>query len=254
MVQNTDIKSKECQHYIRKCAIIAECCKKAYKCRFCHDDAEIHRINRYEIKDMICLICNTKQKARQECIKCKGSMSDYYCNICKLWTEIKEPIFHCLDCNVCRIGEKEKYFHCKVCNACMDIRLKNKHIHIENTLIGDCPICAEIMLHCQKDISMLSCGHSMHTECFQHFNLTNYHCPICSKIAGDTTEFKKKVDYMLSKTEKYEDNFIKPNVDILCYDCCKTSQVKKRHIYNKCPECNSYNTRVKEPLPFVHRE
>lgn len=239
---------KGCQHYNRNCLIIAECCNKAYKCHFCHDDQEKHKINRYEIKYMVCLFCNTQQPAQMNCINCKNIMADYYCDICKLWTDSTEKVFHCQSCKLCRVGNENKFFHCDFCDACMDIRLKGNHTHIENSLKSDCPICAEYMFTSIKEVAMLTCGHAMHTECFDHYNLTHYQCPICTKIAGDAAEFNKKVDYMLQRTEKFENVNIKPLSEISCYDCGGISKVKLRHMYNRCLKCQSYNTRVKDQI------
>lgn len=240
------IQNFKCAHYKRSCLLIAECCKRTYPCRFCHDDNEDHKIDRYNTKEMICLICGTVQDAQRTCIKCKLEMADYFCDICKLWTENRENTFHCQYCNVCRHGKTKNYFHCMVCNACMDIRLKNNHSHIEDTLKSDCPICAEYLFISVKEVALMKCGHAMHVECYEYYIEKNYQCPICTRSTGDTSAYNTKVDIVLAGNSKLQKEAKKWRCDITCYDCNAVSNTKYRFLYNKCLSCNSYNTRLGE--------
>lgn len=36
-----------CQHYQRKCALVAPCCSQVFTCRLCHDDVCDHKMDRY---------------------------------------------------------------------------------------------------------------------------------------------------------------------------------------------------------------
>ena len=53
-----------CGHYKRKCKVIAPCCDRAYTCRECHDEAEPdHEMDSKAVQHMICMECNTRQRA-----------------------------------------------------------------------------------------------------------------------------------------------------------------------------------------------
>lgn len=36
-----------CEHYKKNCKILSACCNKLFTCRFCHDNASDHSIDRY---------------------------------------------------------------------------------------------------------------------------------------------------------------------------------------------------------------
>lgn len=40
-----------CQHYRRKCALVAPCCSKVFTCRLCHDDQCDHKMERWAFFD-----------------------------------------------------------------------------------------------------------------------------------------------------------------------------------------------------------
>lgn len=46
------------------------CCNKVYTCRFCHDEKEDHTVNRKEVTELICTLCETRQKVQPECEQC----------------------------------------------------------------------------------------------------------------------------------------------------------------------------------------
>lgn len=95
-----------CEHYARRCSIVAPCCGASYACRLCHDEGEAHKVDRYAIREMTCSACSLRQTAAQLCSGCGESMARYYCSICHLWDD--EPgrdIYHCPFCNVCRRGK-----------------------------------------------------------------------------------------------------------------------------------------------------
>ena len=50
-----------CKHYQRKCKLIAKCCGKIYPCRFCHDENEDHKMDRYATEEIWCMGCDSKQ-------------------------------------------------------------------------------------------------------------------------------------------------------------------------------------------------
>ena len=54
-----------CVHYPeRKCNIIAPCCGEIFGCRICHDEqvTDGHEINRFDIREVVCKECNTRQE------------------------------------------------------------------------------------------------------------------------------------------------------------------------------------------------
>lgn len=95
-----------CDHYRRKCALIAPCCKKIYVCRLCHDAEEDHKLNRYTVAEMVCMECNVQQSVAQECRNCRCQMAHYYCRVCRLFDDQQDKdIYHCPSCNICRLGK-----------------------------------------------------------------------------------------------------------------------------------------------------
>jgi hypothetical protein len=106
-----------CQHYKRNVKLQCSSCSRWYTCRFCHDNAEDHVLNRKQTKNMLCMICGCAQKAGETCIQCHERTAWYYCNICKLWDDdTSKSIYHCNDCGICRVGHGlgKDFFHCKV--------------------------------------------------------------------------------------------------------------------------------------------
>ncbi|EJW03619.1 hypothetical protein EDEG_02050 [Edhazardia aedis USNM 41457] len=235
-----------CKHYKRSCMLIAECCKKTYPCRFCHDENESHKIDRNSTKEIICLYCGTIQGISNLCKKCNNTFAEYFCDKCKLWTTPDEGVFHCDMCGICRVGLPDQVFHCDVCNACMDINLKENHVHIENNLKSDCPICAEYLFLSIREVLLLKCGHAMHMDCFDYYLKQNYQCPICQKSAGDTEIYNQKIEFILSHESKLQKNSKNWLCEISCYDCRKSSYTDYKYLFNKCHLCSSYNTRLGE--------
>jgi hypothetical protein len=106
-----------CCHYKRNVKLQCYTCKRWYTCRFCHDAAEDHALNRKETRNMLCMYCGCAQPAGQWCKECGESAAWYYCSICKLWdNDSEKSIYHCNDCGICRVGKGigKDFFHCKV--------------------------------------------------------------------------------------------------------------------------------------------
>lgn len=109
-----------CLHYRRNVKLQCAACEKWYTCRLCHDEVEEHILPRKLTKHMLCMLCGYAQKASDTCVNCGECAAQYYCNICKLWSDdVNKPIYHCDDCGICRVGHglDKDFFHCKVC-AC----------------------------------------------------------------------------------------------------------------------------------------
>ncbi|KAG0420006.1 putative E3 ubiquitin-protein ligase RZFP34 [Dictyocoela roeselum] len=140
-----------CPHYTNNCLLITPCCQRTYPCSLCHDKNESHKMKISATKFMICLFCGTTQNIRNECIVCNKEMATYFCAICNLFDE--RPFFHCDKCKMCFRGRLTDFFHCNECRCCLEIALKDNHTHIENSLKGCCPICAEYFFESIKNVS-----------------------------------------------------------------------------------------------------
>ena len=106
-----------CQHYKRNVKLQCSTCEKWYTCRFCHDEAEDHSLNRRATKNMLCMLCGHAQAASGECQRCGEPSARYYCDVCKLWDDDpQKSIYHCDDCGICRVGQGlgKDFFHCVV--------------------------------------------------------------------------------------------------------------------------------------------
>ncbi|KAI8148442.1 zinc-ribbon-domain-containing protein [Fennellomyces sp. T-0311] len=235
-----------CKHYQRKVKLEANCCKRIFPCRFCHDDVSDHNIVRHETKNMLCMECMTLQPAAKTCTKCGIESAKYFCDKCKLWDDDpKKSIYHCDDCGICRQGRglDEDYFHCNKCNICMMMAMKDNHRCIERNLESDCPICGEYMFTSTTTVIFMPCGHCIHKLCYSAYIQTSYQCPTCLKSLGNMSEYFARLDRELvrqpmpSEYEKYVSH-------IFCNDCEKKSSAKYHFFYHKCTHCGGYNTTV----------
>lgn len=244
----------KCSHYDRKCRIVSPCCNKIFGCRICHDNyyeendtekecnIKYHKINRYEIKKIICNNCNLKQDISNKCIQCNTTFGMYYCNICNFFdNDTSKGQYHCEKCNICRVGGRENFYHCDKCNCCISNKFKDDHICIDNSLDGECPVCLENIFESVKQVILLKCGHSIHQECYVNLiKNNNIKCPVCNKSIIDNTILNNYLENEINNTPMPE--IYNYNVDILCNDCNKTSNTKFHIIGHKCSFCNSYNT------------
>ena len=151
-----------CEHYKRNCSIISPCCDKQYNCRLCHDINEydnnsdpkkMHKINRFEIKEIVCNICKIRQNISNKCINCNIKFGEYYCSICNYFDDdISKKQFHCDKCGICRVGGKENFFHCDTCEMCLNIAAKDNHVCREKKSHTNCPICLEYLFDSRDSI------------------------------------------------------------------------------------------------------
>ncbi|KAK8262273.1 hypothetical protein V6Z11_D13G245900 [Gossypium hirsutum] len=242
-----------CPHYRRRCRIRAPCCGEIFDCRHCHNEAKNninvdqklrHDLPRRQISKVICSLCGTEQEAQQVCINCGVCMGKYFCNSCKLFDDdTSKRQYHCDGCGICRIGGQENFFHCHKCGCCYSILLKKSHPCVEGAMHHACPICFEFLFESRQNVTVLPCGHTIHTNCFKemrdHFQ---YACPLCSKSVCDMSKVWEKFDEEIAATpmpEQYQNKM----VSILCNDCETKSLVRFHVLAQKCPNCKSYNTR-----------
>ncbi|KAG2621210.1 E3 ubiquitin-protein ligase MIEL1-like [Panicum virgatum] len=236
-----------CEHYRRRCKIVAPCCKQVFPCRHCHNEAtasgDRHAICRQDIEKVVCLLCDTEQPASQVCVSCGVNMGEYFCDICKFYDDDTEKlVYHCNDCGICRVGGKDNFFHCVKCGSCYSVALRDNHQCVENSMRQNCPICYEYLFDSLQGTRVLNCGHTMHMECFSDMVEHNkYTCPICSKTALDMTSHWEMLDQEIEAT--IMPPVYRYKIWVLCNDCNKVSEVNFHVIGHKCSHCNSYNTR-----------
>ncbi|KAF9112972.1 hypothetical protein BGX27_002446 [Mortierella sp. AM989] len=241
-----EIRALGCKHYRRGCKLKANCCGKWFNCRFCHDNVCDHTIVRNETKMMLCMHCKAIQPAAQNCNSCQTRLAHYYCDICKLWDDdSQKPIYHCIDCGICRIGNglSQDFFHCKKCNVCMHITLRNNHKCIERNLECDCPICGEYMFTSTTTVIFMPCGHSIHAKCHHEYVRTSYQCPTCWKALGDMSPYYQKIDSILAE-QTMPSEYANVFSTVLCNDCEVKSEAPYHFLYHKCDKCKGYNTKV----------
>jgi RING finger and CHY zinc finger domain-containing protein 1 len=237
-----------CEHYKRKCKLIMPCCNKAFSCRICHDNEmydynndykKAHKLgnNRFNIKEIICQFCSTRQKKSNKCVNCNIIFGNYFCNICNLYDDIDKQQFHCNKCGICRVGGRENFKHCDNCNLCIGINTDHKC-----SKLGKCSICLEDLQTSRQPLYFLKCNHTLHYNCFKEYIKTNYKCPLCSKSIVDMTSHFSILDQHIQNTP-LPDEYTNKFVDILCNDCNKYSNTKFHFIGLKCSLCNSYNTK-----------
>ncbi|KAI9195573.1 hypothetical protein LWI28_016231 [Acer negundo] len=245
-----------CKHYRRRCKIRAPCCNEIFECRHCHNEAvgmlknpyDRHEINRLEVTQVICSVCDTEQPVARVCTNCGVNMGEYFCEICKFYDDDTEKQqFHCDDCGICRVGGRENFFHCEKCGSCYSTGLRDNHLCVENSMRHHCPICYEYLFDSLKDTTVMKCGHTMHCECYHEMiKRDKYCCPICSKSIIDMSRTWKRIDEEIEATMMPEDYRYK-KVWILCNDCNDTTEVYFHIIGQKCSHCSSYNTRTIAP-------
>ncbi|KAL8802613.1 MAG: hypothetical protein Q9182_003704 [Xanthomendoza sp. 2 TL-2023] len=241
---NEEVKAFGCSHYKRNIKLQCSSCCRWYTCRFCHDEAENHALNRRETKNMLCMFCGCPQPAAGECAQCGERSARYYCSVCKLWDDDPgKRIYHCHDCGICRIGEGlgKDFFHCKTCCACLSIRTWDNHRCIERSTDCDCPICGEYMFTSPQTVVFMRCGHSIHHRCYYEYMKRSYRCPICSKsIVNMEMQFQRLEQSIESQPMPPE--FQDTKAWVYCNDCNAKSSVKYHWLGLKCGVCDSYNT------------
>ncbi|XP_068968981.1 RING finger and CHY zinc finger domain-containing protein 1 isoform X1 [Bombus flavifrons] len=227
------------------------CCNKVYICRFCHDKEETHVVNRKEVTELICVLCDTRQPVQATCKNCHCRFGKYTCLECNLFDDEDKNQYHCDGCGICRVGGRDRFFHCAKCNMCLPVQLQNGHTCVENVSHANCPVCLEDIHTSRIPCHIPNCGHLLHRTCFEELlHSGHYACPTCQVSLLDMTDLWKFLDMEVSSTpmpEEYKDY----KVDILCKDCHEESTVKFHIVGLKCLNCGSYNTcRVKgSPSP-----
>lgn len=242
-----------CKHYMRACKVRASCCNRLYTCRLCHDDAETtHTMDRTATTEILCMQCQTLQPVGAECVndKCRKRFAKYFCQVCVFFDDADErSIYHCHSCNVCRVGKGlgQDYFHCMKCNQCMSMKYQQTgHVCVEKAMESDCPVCFQYLFTSTSPVKYLVCGHLMHTTCYNAYKYQCISCPVCSHSLEEMAPLYQQLDKRLSAEGRNDmpKEYRTARCDIYCLDCLKSSNTAYRFMYNKCPNCSSYNTRI----------
>ncbi|XP_045130411.1 RING finger and CHY zinc finger domain-containing protein 1-like isoform X2 [Portunus trituberculatus] len=169
-----------CEHYRRKCKLVSPCCKQNYICRFCHDESENHPLDRPNITEVECLVCEQTQPLSQNCGSCGIIFGNYFCEKCKLFGDEDLGMYHCDGCGLCRVGGKDKFFHCDICDLCLPTNIRTSHKCIAKMGKGNCPVCLED-IHTSRNVSHIPpCSHLIHRPCFDDLISAGFYaCPVC---------------------------------------------------------------------------
>ncbi|KAF5947844.1 hypothetical protein HYC85_013801 [Camellia sinensis] len=142
----------------------------------------------------------------------KFSLGKYYCSKCKFFDDdVLKNQYHCDKCGICRIGGKENFFHCNKCGKHLyeflstlffyvvvrySRLMKDSHICIEKAMHHNCPVCFEYLFETTKDIKVLPCGHTIHSQCVKEMEQhLQYSCPVCSKSYCDMSQVWQRLDH-----------------------------------------------------------
>jgi len=242
-----------CPHYKRRCRLVCPDpkCDKVYTCRVCHDEQEEHPLDRYNLKEVVCILCDERQPVGHSCIKCSSLFGKFYCKICHLFMDVYKDTFHCEGCGLCRVGPRENYFHCDACSMCMPTSLgEGKHKCIEQTSRRNCPLCLQDIHTSRSSSHIPPCGHLLHLSCFnQLIGKALYACPTCNQSMVEMGVIWQYLDEQIAKSPPLPAEFTN-NVHILCRDCHQITEVKFHFIGLKCGKCGSYNTCIERGSPL----
>lgn len=237
-----------CPHYQRSCLLQCNVCKEFVTCRICHSE-----MDRFKVALLKCMHCNTTQPPSAVCIECAEPFAAYCCTICHTYDSTPgKLIFHCVQCGICRVGTRDTTHHCERCDMCIVINTNEGRQHecFANTWRTDCPACLEHLWDSRDAISMLQCGHAMHSHCFRTLLQTEYRCPSCKKATVDMTDTWEETALALEQqlTEVVASGQFPPELltrpmRVLCNECeSKFDTTFNPFVMYKCPLCNGFNT------------
>jgi zinc finger-like protein len=252
-----------CKHYSRGVRLVAACCGAAHVCRFCHDEAEDHTIDRFATKEMVCMRCGERQPSSATCRGCGVAPAKYFCSVCNFWDDA-EDVYHCPFCNVCRRGKGlgKDFFHCMQCNSCVSLtmgphdcgRADGEPHGGVSAMESDCPVCKDFLWNSDTPVKAMPCGHMMHTRCFEAYTKHYYTCPLCRKSLGDFSAYFRMLDAILAEEREANaarsvragerESGVKTTQRVACNDCGEETVAPFHFVYHACVACRSYNTRV----------
>ena len=178
-----------CVHSNINHQIYLKCCNKYYNCYYCHNEENNHIVKKSDIKNIKCTSCNEIQdiikidKTTNKCSKCNIRFSEYYCSICKFWSN--KEIKHCEKCNICYIKTKNELIHCDVCDKCYSENIFKIHSCNLNKNNEECQICFENFKKSDIKSYFLKCEHKIHVTCYNKYydyckkNKKQFTCGLC---------------------------------------------------------------------------
>lgn len=251
--ETSSLERNHCTHYKRECLVECSKCSEFVECRLCHPE-----LDRFKIEKIKCKVCNKIQSPNRKCIEneCGVIFGIYFCDICNLWDSTEEkPKYHCYECGICRVGNRDDYRHCVKCGMCLLKTIfddDTKHSCNEYSFKSKCSVCLEDMFSSTRSCQMLKCGHAMHGDCFNDYIQNDYRCPTCKKSIANMNPIFKRYDEILGNDERNNlllanlpDELKSKKVERYCNDCGKKSSVNFNPFgLYKCSniECGSYNT------------
>ena len=253
-ISNDPVRNRElsytipCTHYSRTVKLFCNICQEFFNCRICHNQIiTSHLFDRHTVSQILCNGCQSIQSPSNFCfdVDCMyhEQFSNYYCQICNLYADGSDDIYHCEKCGICRKGKTEDYTHCDKCS--MDILSCNYSEH-ECTLcqrVMNCPVCLD-NIHISIDSSFKSsCGHWIHFKCIPP---NDYRCPICRKSMNRMDNLWNRLNEE-KLINPMPEEFNNTTVDLYCQDCEADNLKLVYHFtHNNCQHCGSYNTRIVE--------
>ena len=242
-----------CEHYRRRCKLVAPCCGEVFWCRFCHDEVKDmtadpkknHTLTRQAVREVECGVCGRRQLSAERCVdtECGTVFGAYTCLKCNFFDDVtSKQQYHCDKCGLCRVGGRDNFFHCDKCQCCLAANLRNNHTCTEGHIKRNCPICMEYLFTSRSAPIFLNCGHAIHNECFNALLKNNlYRCPVCNKASGDMSAYWERVQAEIDATPMPEE-YRNKTVRALCNDCLAKT-VTPFHVFGlRCQECSSFNT------------
>ncbi|KAL9250889.1 E3 ubiquitin-protein ligase MIEL1-like protein [Drosera capensis] len=178
-----------CKHYNRRCRIRAPCCNEVFWCRHCHNEAasmlrnveDRHELNRHEVERVLCAVCDTEQPVGRVCTNCGVNMGESRRS----------------NSTVMIVGSA---------GSCYVNGLQANHSCVENSMRHHCPICFEYLFDSLNATTVMKCGHTMHSDCYNEMmKRDNYCCPICSKSVLDMSRVWQRMDEEIEATIMPED-------------------------------------------------
>ncbi|KAF4657423.1 hypothetical protein FOZ61_006279 [Perkinsus olseni] len=254
-----------CEHYKRRCKILAPCCGEWFWCRHCHNEAKManerdykkaHELDRTKIEEIECESCFHRQKPAAICEKCGIRFAEYYCDKCKFWDDkgVEKGAFHCDGCGICRVGGRENYKHCYGCAACYPPEVfENHHCLSAETMKNVCPVCQASLFESTIPAVVLRCGHGIHSTCLRELQrnaptiVQAMRCPLCNKSTQeDMSGIWRVIDEEVARVrmpKEYRTTFVR----LHCNDCESITPKVPFHIMGmKCGNCGSYNTQEED--------
>ena len=232
-----------CEHYVRRCRLVATCCNKAYVCRHCHNDAEAHEMDRHAVKEVVCAECNNPQPVSNTCLNCGIQFAAYFCAVCNFFDDRTERnYYHCDKCGICRVkGNAGEFKHCDKCGTCV-ASLDHDHKCKADRFHTDCPICLENLFHSTKPATVLPCGHPMHAHCqLNCFQQNRLSCPLCRKTMLPPARLQQHTAMMdaLIEANPFQEEL---TFVVKCNDCDFNGPIAFHPYGMKCGGCGGYNT------------